>query len=374
MNTKPTKLIATAIALTLTAAGALRSQITKVVPPEYANHEANSRYAFPFAKTDTQMQILTEGKLISNGPGELSSFAFRHDKPLTATAGYKKNYRVTLYPTTVTPAAMITDPNTNIGSAQGTVVFQALLDVPSVAMQLTAPASSFALRVPTTPPYPFDGTSANLLIHLETMDSNPVTSWYPDAVSRGNPAIRSESSVVGLGCSYSPTSGGPYAMTLSVGSATYLGGTLVVTPKRSPSTTPIGTWKHAILGLDASISRPGFPVDLTFLAMPGCRLFIDPMVTWGLPELASGDYTPLTLNIPNIPALTGNAFFLQALGAGNGPGLTGSVVTDTTQVMLAPNPPAASIVEAIYYSGTSWFGAFPTLDLFPVIQYDGVLR
>lgn len=366
---------ATCIALAAAlAAGLSPAQIKKVVPAEYQNFEANSRYAFPFAKSVSQMQILTAGSLVSNGAGILASFGFRPDKPLAATTGYQKSYRVTLYPSTVSPAAMTTNPTTNIGSAKGTVVFQAMLNVANVAAQLTAPAKTFALRIPATPPYPFDGSKANLLIHLETRDANPVTKWYPDAVSRGNPSIRAESTVVGLGCSFSSPTGGAYAMGLSVGSSSYLGGTLAVTVKRSPSTTPIGTWKTAILGLDATLARPGFPVDLGVLSMPNCRLYIDPLITWMLPEQSSGSYAPLSVPIPNLPSLVGNGFFVQALGGGNGPGLTGSVVTDARQVMLAPNPPAASSVEAIYNSNNRWLGAFGTIDLFPVIEYDGVLQ
>ncbi len=372
MSCSPSRAVSLAIACL--CAAPLSSQVKKVVPPEYAGFEAGSRFAFPFAKTSAQMQILTDGKLVSNGPGFLAAIGFRPDKPLTTTAGYTKKYRVTLYPTAVVPAAMTTNPVTNIGSAKGTVVFDGSLSVPTVPAQLTAPARSFALRIPANALYPFDGATKNLLVHLETRDMSAVSKWYPDAVSRGNPGIRAEKSVVGLGCSYSPSGAGSYSLRMSIGSAAYLGGSLDVTLKRSPSTTPIGTWPTAVLGLDASITRPGYPMDMTRNGMPGCNLFIAAPYTWFVGEQSSGAYPAVNLSIPNLPGLAGTAFFAQALGASPGGSLVGSVLTDAWQVVLAPNPPSASRVEAVYESNGRWLGAFGTIDLFPVVEYDGILR
>jgi hypothetical protein len=84
----------------------------------------------------------------------------------------------------------------------------------------------------------------------------------------------------------------------------------------TPGTMLFGIRKDTVLGLP-------LPLDLAPLGAPGCRLALDPMLTFGL--VGTSGSAPFALPIPNNPTLTGFAFYLQAAvvdGPANTLGLT----------------------------------------------------
>lgn len=357
----PLLLLLTSLATPLTA------QQTRVVPPGYDVLEGNSLYSYPFRIDGAIQVIYGSDQFGTSGTALLRGMSYRANAPFAAFTGFSKRMKVTLYGTLTAPAVMTKDPTANIGGATGTVAFDTTLNLPTVPAVTRAPGP-FQLAIPFTSIYTLDTQKHHLLTHVEPGDATtlPTSSWNLDAVNHYATQAFARRAVVGEGC----TNASGYGLSISVSSASYAGGTLGVSLRRT-STTPIGSFPTAFHGIDFAVQRTGYPFDLAPAGMSGCLLQIDPQLVFAEPESTSGTYNDLSIAIPNDPKLLGLPYLTQALGAtATGPG---SVLTDCYQIVNSPGSGVPPASQGIFYvARTATWSASGVGAYYPVTRFDGV--
>lgn len=350
----------------------LSAQATRYVPATHVNVEGNSTNTYPFGRATGGLQILIDGKnLTSTSAGLVMAASFRSNGilPGSSTAsGYTKAYLVTCWNTAVPASAMTNLPASNAGSAVPTVVFNSGLNLPSVAVGTVLP-EPFSVRIPFSLSYPFDGATKNLLMQVETADAVvPPSTWAVDSISTNKSVIGGLQAKIGTLCTYSSqqlkmTLGNTQAQTaVPGGSISY-----------TLTSTSTGSWPTVIAILGATNASPGFPIDLTPFAMPGCSLHVDPVATQTVLEGVTG-YPGVSWPIPSLPTLQGGSVYVQNLGLNTLTSLVGAVTTDAFAVTLGNASSAAAVsAQSIFSSNlTTW--SIGTLGAYhPILKFEGVL-
>lgn len=344
----------------------LCAQQARVVPSGLADIEGNLISTYPIGRTNGGLQIIADPNQVASAPGFVLEAAFRVDgaDPNLSYVGYTKQYKLTVAQTTVTAAAMTTNPVTNHAGATPTIVFQQPMNIPSSSAQPTAPRP-FSVRFPFNQTFPYDPNLGGLILTLTTDDTTSVSpSWRLDGASLRNDRPDGLVGALAPGC----TGIGGAAMTLAV-DATQLnfGGNLAATiTSNTAGAFPLSAF---LLGFQRQA------LDLTPLGMSGCTLgtTIDAALT--VPEVG-GVYAPVVLSIPNNPALEGAPMFSQVLGVGTTPGsLTGSVVSNLLGLRIGNPAGHSTWAQSMFTSdpnSTSWsLGRVGTF--MPVLELTGIL-
>ncbi|MHC4079150.1 MAG: hypothetical protein ACYST0_12000, partial [Planctomycetota bacterium] len=274
-------------------AASLHAQTFKVIPPSYTNLEGNSTHTYPYGRQTTEQQILINGSMISKATALIRGLNVRPNQTDKGYPAYQKKYTLTVYSTSVTAAKMTTDPAANIGTAKGTEVFNATLSLPAVSPRRVWPAP-FVTKWPFKTVYTFPASTSNFLAHIKTNDlTTPPTSparWAQDAISLRDTSLAGEKAKVGTRC----TLGNGNYLGITVGTKHYVGGQVSITLKLAGG-APAGTWPTAILGLGATVKKPGFPIDLGAAGMPNCFLLVDPLLAYFYKE-SGGTYPAFSPN------------------------------------------------------------------------------
>ncbi len=348
--------------LAVATAAPVRAQQTRVVPRGMDLVEGPSVYTYPFGRADGGMQILCNADQVTLGQGLLTGVRFRQSQ-VTASQGsiaHSKNYRVTLYTTTTNAASMVADLATNIASAPGTVVFQGPVNLPATAPLAVQPAP-FAIHLPFSPPYVFDGSQGNLLLLIETTDTAAVPGLVRiDAVQFRSSATGGLAAEIDVsGC----TSGGQ-GIGLSANAATaVVGGAIDL----QATSTQNGAFPVLLVGI--ALDRP--QTDLTPLGMPGCTSWLGTAAFQFILENVGGGYPTVSFALPPNPALEGLAGFCQALGIGSSGQLAQSVTSNGVAVRIGPQGLPNRNNMSAFRSSAGWFiGA--TGDFVPVVQFEGI--
>jgi hypothetical protein len=347
------------------ALGAAAQTGTRVLPAAYRNVEGSSRNTYPFGRADAQVQILADGPTLSSSQGFVSAIAFRADGyPPQSYTGYQKAYKLTVYPTTVTAAAMTTDPVANRGSSTGTVAFQAPLNVPTSTPPATLPRP-FALRLAFTAPFPFHGGQSNLLLHVETADTLAPPSWTLDAVSIRTSSAEGANGVVADGCANAQNQ----RLSIAVDRpAAILGGSL----KLTLTSTQAGAFPTAVTFLGFTNQLPWLPLDLAFAGMAGCSLNVEPFTSQVVQE-SSGAYPPVAWPIPADPVLTDLPLYTQSLGWAQPPStLLNSVTSEAEVTVVGPaTAPIARLQSIFYVASTARWSMSSGVAYAPVVLCEG---
>ncbi|MHC4514774.1 MAG: hypothetical protein ACYS5W_13860, partial [Planctomycetota bacterium] len=268
-------------------AASLHAQTFKVIPPSYTNLEGNSTHTYPYGRQTTEQQILINGSMISKATALIRGLNVRPNQTDKGYPAYQKKYTLTVVsPRRVWPAPFVT-------------------------------------KWPFKTVYTFPASTSNFLAHIKTNDlTTPPTSparWAQDAISLRDTSLAGEKAKVGTRC----TLGNGNYLGITVGTKHYVGGQVSITLKLAGG-APAGTWPTAILGLGATVKKPGFPIDLGAAGMPNCFLLVDPLLAYFYKE-SGGTYPAFSPNVPNDNKLFGAVFFAQGLGATKN-GLVGGVV------------------------------------------------
>jgi hypothetical protein len=338
----------------------LPAQQTTVVPRGMADIEGSLVLTYPFGRADGAIQVLADADQVTLGQGLLTGIAFRQSQ-VTATqtyAAYSKNYRVTVYTVATTAATMVADLAVNVGSATGTVVFQGQLNVPAVAPTVLQPAP-FALQIPFSPPYVFDGSQGNLLLLVETAD----TAAVPSGSYRLDAEVFRTANIEGLVAAIDPAGcvvQGSSLTLAATASTAIVGGGLTTNLTASSAAFPA-----ALLGL--SLVRQD--TDLSVFGMTGCTSYIGGFAFQVV--LGGPAYPTVTWNVPPRPALEGLPLFTQALGIAASGQLPDSAVSNALAIRIGsatnPTPHASSAFRA----GGNWSKGAAG-DYLPIVQLQGV--
>ena len=344
----------------------LSAQATRVVPPGFEEVEGNSLSTYPLGRMTAGLQILCDPNVVAHAPGFVLEAAFRIEgsDPLATYAAYTKQYVLTAAQTTVTAAAMATDPVANHNGATPVTVFAAALNVPASAATPTGPRP-FSIALPFNAPFTYDPANGGLLLTLTTNDSiTPPGTYRLDAANPRNDRSGGIISERLLGCANALGQ----SMTLAADATQlHFGGALSATLTSSaPGSFPLAAF---LLGFQHRV------VDLGPLGMTGCSLGLDIAGVVSVPEV-SGSYAPVTLAVPGSPALEGGALFGQVLGLAPSTGsLVGSVASNVLAMRIG-NPGGGSVWSQSMFAtdpvAGSWFmGRVGTY--MPVLELRGVL-
>ena len=343
----------------------LAAQQAKVIPSAFVTVEGNSTHTYPLGRGLAGMQVLIDAPLVTATAGVVTAMSFRANGATpTTSVGYTKNYKVTAWTSPVTAAAMTKDATANQGSATPTVVFNGPLAVPTPPNGSVVP-HPFGPRFVFLAPYQFNGANGNLLLQLETADTTvPPTTWPVDAVSLNKSTVTGLAVKVANGCAV-----GPASLKLTTQAAlAVVGGSL--TTKIQSST--VGAFPIAFGILGGTNQAPGYPIDLTPLAMPGCTLNVEPVAVQPLLETA-GTYPDFVFPIPNVPALAWGSVYIQVLGNASPTTLVGSVTSDAFVYTIGETTAAPVRAQSIFSLDLlSWnLGAVGAYH--PVLKLEGVL-
>lgn len=348
----------------------LCAQASRVVPASHETVEGNTTFTYPFGRAVGGIQVLADAaNLSASANAFVSSVSFRPNGILTggtSATGYSSAYKVTCWNTLTKAAGMTTTTAANIGTALPTVVFSGTLNLPNVGVSTVLP-EPFAVAIPFSAIYPFDGTTYNLLMQVETVGTaTPVGSWNVDAISISKTVITGVGVKVGTLCAYS---GQSLAMTYgSTQAASAIPGGSITYPLTAVSTA---AWPTVIAILAGTNASPGFPIDLSAVSMPGCFLHVDPIATQPILAGASS-YPNVSWPIPPLSTLVGGSVYIQNLGLNTLSSLIGAVTTDAFAVTIGNSAaPYPLTVQSIFSTNlTTWSisgaGAFH-----PVLKFTG---
>ncbi|MCC6672265.1 MAG: hypothetical protein IT458_14480 [Planctomycetes bacterium] len=357
----------TTVLLPLLLAAGVAAQASKVVPPYFATAEGNRTHTYPFGRDNAALQVLVDAAWLTTQTGLVQAVAMRPEGSLTAIyTGYTKNYKVTMWTTATTAAAMIANPTTNIGTATPTVVFNGPLTLPTASPRAILPAP-FSVRIALTTPYVFNGGAGNLLMQLETADTVvPPSSYSLDAAFLRSTTAELATAQVSRVCANG------LAQSLSlVPSRTsgVLGSTLDMTLRAS---TP-GAFPQALVFLGTDNAGPGYPIDLGVIGMSGCTLNTD-IFALQVVLATSGLFPTVQWPLPAMPQLANLPVYVQALGWANPPAtFANSVTSEAFVALLHPGPGYPIQAQSIFYvASTNTWSMGSGGGYLPVLNFEGV--
>lgn len=346
-------------------AGLLPAQTAKVIPAPWATVEGNSRSTYPFGRQDAAIQVLTDAPQVTTATAILMGLSFRADGwPDNTYSGYQKAHKVTAYTTPTTAAGMSKDPIANRGgpTSPGTVLFDGNLSLPNSAPPAVLPRP-WSVRFAFTSVYTYDSTKGNLLLEVATNDTTtPPGNWTIDAVNiRTTGTIEGQRQQVSAGCS-----GGGSTLTLKLADGK-IGGNLDIAFTSNTN----GAFPQLLAMVGASISDPGFPIDLTPAGMPGCTLDVNPIWTIPVLENATGGYPSLLFPISNSQTMVGLTAYVQALGWTTKPTLNSSAMTPAWSMTVGDSAPVVTSQMAFYVASTGMW-SLGAGQYVPVFRLEGV--
>jgi hypothetical protein len=337
----------------------LSAQQTKVIPAGMDYVEGPTVFSYPFGRQDAAIQLLVDADRLTLGQGVITGIRFRGSQQTQSTAGYTKPYVVTAYTVSTSAAAMQTDPLANIGSATGTVVFQGPLTLPPVGPLTLAPGP-FAIQIPFSIPYVFDGSQGNLLLLIETTDQAPVPGLYRiDAVQFRNNVVEGlVAAVDAQGC----VVGGQFLTSATSAASAIVGGQVATTL----TATPAGAFPVVL----ALLSFARADQDLSLFGMPsGCTGRVGAFAFQLL--LANPSLPAAAWSVPASPIFIGAAVVTQSLGLPPNNSLAGAVASNAEAIRIGPATLPTIHEMAAFRSTTGWFMG-QAGEFVPVVQFEGV--
>ncbi len=125
--------------------------------------------------------------------------------------------------------------------------------------------------------------------------------------------------------------GGSPVLTSDAASLPWLGATFVgrlMNLEPGPFSVPL-----VILGGSRGLwGAVALPLDLTYVGMPGCHLYTDPIMT--LPLTNAGGTATWPMDIPNTPSLVGATFYMQGAVISPGTNPVGLVMTNAVEARI----------------------------------------
>jgi hypothetical protein len=354
------RLLPAILALSSTLATA---QQQKVVPLGMDFIEGPLVYTYPFGRATGAIQLLYDADQITTQQGLITGMRFRQSQvTLTQTyPSYQKDYKVTAYTVTTPASTMVADVAVNIGSAVGNVVFQGTLTLPAVTAITTYPGP-FSIYIPFTTPYVYDGSQGNLLLLIETDDTNavPTGSYRIDAVNfRNNQITGLAANLDDQGCVVQGQS-----LTLSTDPLQAIVGGSV---SQTLASSSLGAFPYVMCGLSFTTQ----PTDLTPLGLPSCTSWMGPAVFQFTSENPGGGYPPIVWSLPNTPLIEGIMMAGQALGVPSNQLIANSVTSNGAAVRLGSN--AFPIVRSnMAFRGTGNWAMGTNGTFIAVVQFEGV--
>lgn len=347
----------------LAATGLATAQQTKVLPPGMDFVEGPLVYTYPFGRATGAMSLLYDADQVTTQQGLITGMRFRQSQVTAAQTypSYTKNYQVTAYTVATMAAQMVADPAVNAGSATGTVVFNGPLVLPAVTVITTFPAD-FAIHIPFTTPYAFDGTQGNLLLVIETADTVavPSGSYRVDAVNfRDNQITGLVANLDTAGCvvgGQSLTLGGNAAAAIVGGSIT-----------QTLNSSSLGAFPVALAGLSFGAQMQ----DLAVFGMPGCTSWLGNPVLQLVLENGTGGYPSVVWSLPNAPYLEGIALSGQVLGVPT----SGQLATAVTSNALATRIGSSGfpvVKMDMSFRGTAAWSKGQAGTFIAVVEFEGV--
>lgn len=339
------------------------AQQQKVVPQGMDFVESSLVYTYPFGRQTGAIQLLYDADQITTQQGLITGMRFRQSQ-ITATQtypSYQKNYKVTAYTVTQSAATMSADPAINAGAAVPTVVFQGPLTLPAVTMITTYPGA-FAIDIPFSLPYVFDGAQGNLLLVLETDDTTavPTGSYRIDAVNlRNNQVTGLSASLDSQGC----TAQGLYLTLATDPTSAVVGGAIT---QSIGSSTP-GAFPIVFSGLSFSVQQ----ANLAIYGMPNCTSWLGPAAFKMLFENVGGGYSPLLWSLPVDPSIEGVALAGQAFGLPPNGLLTDSVTSNGSAVRIGSST-FPTVKSNMSFRSTGNWAMGTTGTFIAVVQFEGV--
>jgi hypothetical protein len=352
------------LAVALAAAAALPAQQTKVVPAGMDHVEGPSVYTYPFGRADGGAFVLYDASQITQSVAAITHMRFRPTQQTQTSPSYTKNYRVTAYTVTMNAATMAAlgtpfDPNLVIGGATGTVVFLGPLVLPATA-PLTVMPAPFSITIPFSPVLVFDSAQGNLLILVETADTNAVPGTYRiDAVQFRNSVI--EGTVADIDTGGCTAGGASLALSTAATSAV-----LGMSMDQTVTASAAGAFPVAL----AFLSLDRQDTDLTTLGMPSCTARIGFNAAFQLLLETPGGHPHAFWPLPSTTSLEGTAVFTQVLGLPPNGTLNGAVVSNGQATRIGLNAFTPIRAQAAFRSSAGTFqgagGQFV-----PVVQFEG---
>ncbi|MBK8976115.1 MAG: hypothetical protein IPM29_09320 [Planctomycetes bacterium] len=341
--------LSTLLTLGAAIAAPLAAQTTEVAVPRLAaSFEGNDIAQYPFGRTGFRTQLLVTSSALAQANVFISAIEFRADtsNSIGSPAVTIPNVSIDMSVTSVTTSTMATDFATNITGP----VFPAYQGAVTLPAHTSAPPQAAPwFRIQLTNPFSFGVSQGDLLIDISAANAGSTStgyvldSWLPGGtvLGYGNAGALSQPDSVRLTIAGNGTQG-RFSGIVPTGQISIL------------AQSQFYPWSGLLL---LGFQPYAQPIDLGIVGAPGNSLYVDSVAQYPFtltpPVIGFGYRYTWTLNIPAVPALSGQSLHMQPavddLPANNLGIVTGSAV----QLVIGdPLPHPMRQVNANDYTAT----------------------